>query len=1262
MVRHFLTLLTAVFAFQSLCAQAIDTPGAYWHGEERELRYTPDGEDFVIVNGKRKFTRALYGTNTAFRLETSDMPEFAMFMQRARMGGNLRLALIAGQNAIWLNDAEYIESRYRPGARIYTIKDPILGGGEMTVTALAMSDADGFILKTEFKNTPDGLELAWIYGGATDARTMSRNGDMNADPERVFHLQPRNCRNNRYTLSKNSFTLDFGSNLPGTIAGIFPPKSSLKIGDANHQRGAWEAVNAPASDSLPVLTGSVKADARNPQYIAFYDASTKSIKNYKELASVYRAAEEFRISLAEKVKIHTPDPFLNTLGGAITMAGDGIWEDPVYQHGAIGWRVPLPGWRGAYTGNFWGWHDRAYTHFRAYGNSQFTNPPDKPVIMDTALNLARSAKIVGTPMYSSGYIARYPNAPRAMNHYDMNIVYIDALLWHLNWTGDVEFAREMWPVIERHLAWEKRCFDPDGDGLYDAYCCIWASDALQYSGGSVTHSTAYNYRSNKLAAMIASKIGVNPEPYEREASKIYRAVNNTLWLKDKGWWAEFKEFGGNERIHPDAGLWTFYHAVDSDLSPNGLMAYQAAQYVKNYIPHIPVRAKNYDDEGLFVVSTTNWLPYFWSINNVAIAESLHTALALWQSGEKEHAFKLFKGVILDNMYMGGSPGNVGQVSFYDASRGEVYRDFADPVGVISRTVVQGLFGIYPDLLNGRVDIRPGYPAEWEFASFHTPDIEYDFKREGGKDRYTIVPKFPAKAENVVLRIPALSNQPTVTLNGEVVRYEFEQGMGHPVLAIDCGSHDRIELIIKWEGRSFNLSVISSHAWHYQKEYEKSLKEKEAVAEPAVIPGSDELTFSDFEEEGPVVVRVETDPVITNGEALSTTFGGNKVRSIKDPQGILETHQIEGTEISYIVSGTPGHRTFFAVVEGPDGITWTAPVNIEIREKVEAEVQHRDKNSLVFKIRNNTREFIEATYRINGKDMGSILLGSERLTQGLHVSVPDIVMGSNRLEVFENGELLLETVLINWEIGNPDTLNLDPVDISSSWNDRVTQIFRNKYLTPRYPYTALQIPVQGIGEWCVPNMMADIDDSGVRNLSENGIFRTPIGIGFTTEADTTKNNIVYTSLWDNYPDSVEIPLDGSASHAYLMMAGSTNHMQCHMVNGTVTVIYKDGTSDRLELINPETWAPIEQDFYVDGEAFRMNQPRPYRVQLSTGYTARDMDSILDLRGSPTNPRRIPGGAATILDLPLNPEKELDRLVLKTESLEVVIGLMGITLVR
>jgi glycogen debranching enzyme len=86
-----------------------------------------------------------------------------------------------------------------------------------------------------------------------------------------------------------------------------------------------------------------------------------------------------------------------------------------------------------------------------------------------------------------------PNAEAMKpHHYDMNLIYIDGLFRHFDWTGDTAFIRKTWPVIKRHLDWETRNFDADKNHLYDAYAAIWASDALQYSGGDVAHTSAYN--------------------------------------------------------------------------------------------------------------------------------------------------------------------------------------------------------------------------------------------------------------------------------------------------------------------------------------------------------------------------------------------------------------------------------------------------------------------------------------------------------------------------------------------------------------------------------------------------------------------------------------------------------------------------------------------------------------------------------------------------------------------------------------------------
>ena len=202
---------------------------------------------------------------------------------------------------------------------------------------------------------------------------------------------------------------------------------------------------------------------------------------------------------------------------------------------------------------------------------------------------------------------------------------------------------------------------------------------------------------------------------------------------------------------------------------------------------------------------------------------------------------------------------------------------------------------------------------------------------------------------------------------------------------------------------------------------------------------------------------------------------------------------------------------------------------------------------------------------------------------------------------------------------------------------------------------MQLPAQGIGEWCHPDMTAEICDSAFRTLASGGKVNVA-GVPFRTPANG--QNIAYTSLWDNYPDSITIPLGGHAASAYLLMAGSTNHMQSRIENALVVAAYADGTADTLRLVNPDNWCPIEQDYFVDGMAFHTTAPRPIRIAFGTGTVSRDLGREFcmdEVYGRP-----IPGGAAQMLRMPLDAAKELRSLTLRTLSNDVVVGLMAVTL--
>jgi hypothetical protein len=124
-----------------------------------------------------------------------------------------------------------------------------------------------------------------------------------------------------------------------------------------------------------------------------------------------------------------------------------------------------------------------------------------------------------------------------------------------------------------------------------------------------------------------------------------------------------------------------------------------------------------------------------------------------------------------------------------------------------------------------------------------------------------------------------------------------------------------------------------------------------------------------------------------------------------------------------------------------------------------------------------------------------------------------------------------------------------------------------------------------------------------------------------------------------------------------MAGSTNFMQSRMDNGEIVVRYTDGTSARLALRNPETWWPIEQDYFIDDYQFPVDAPLPPRIDLKTGQIR-----VLDLATFKGKGRDVSGGAATVLDLPLDPTRQLQSLTLRTIANDAVIGLMSVTLQR
>lgn len=995
--------------------------------DARPVQYVPDNGDFLCINGKNRFTRALYGNETEYRIETSDKPIFALF--KAKNYRSLRFYI----DGVQLDSVDYCEARYGKGMRTYLMKDKRWGRDAILTLEVVMNHGkeEGYFL---FKANGFGKDVTLDYKLCNiTAKKLSRNGDIGADKPGIF--EPSKDEENLVC-----GTMVFGSE----VCAVTMPHEDKSIG---------HTVTLSKKDTPTIMQNGASASKKSLRKRGKGASTTES---NDDVFATIKAEQDYYAEYTKRISFITPDPMINTLGSTLVLAADGAWDGETWLHGAIGWRMPLAGWRAGYLGDVLGWNGRAISHFDAYAKSQVTNvePTIPAPSQDEKNNLARGEEKWGTQMYSNGYICRYPNKNTNLHHYDMNLNYIDELLWHFEYDADTAYMKKMWPVLKLHLVWEKRNFDRDNNHLYDAYCCIWASDALYYNGGEVTHSSAYNYRGNLLAAKIARMIGEDPTPYQQEADAILKAMNESLWVSSSSstlstgvipHWAEYKDVMGLQRVHPNAALWSIYTPIDCGVGTPEQM-YSCTEYVDKQIPHLAVEIDRKSTNAAYnqtifgnkeasIISTSNWMPYSWSINNVASAEIMHTALAFFKAGRSKEGFELVKGNILDQMYLGASPGNLGQISYYDAARGESYRDFGDNIGISARAIVQGLFGIVPNALDGKCMVRPGFPLEWDSVEVSLPYLTYKYKRVGDKATLTLHQNFTNPLQLIV------------RVNGDNGSYTDYAGTN--------ATDQVIEITVP----------------------EASADAKSAVAESAVAKGNEAAVPAD----------------------LAKLFKSNEVLS-------------------------PLRKSF-------------------------------------------------------------------------NVSIP--------------------------------------------YNARVTDIFKPQYVSPRPASTSLEIPIQGIGEWCHPKFTVEINDS----------------------AFAADSNVLFASLWDNYPSEVTIPLKKKvkAQSAQFLIAGSTNHMQFDLDNALIIAHYTDNTTDTLALRPPYNYCPIEQDYFIDGRAFGASLlSQPLRVSLMTGKESLQLGREMGVPESEVYGREIKGGAAQRTTMTLNPQKKLSHFTLKALSNDIVVGIMSLRL--
>ena len=146
-----------------------------------------------------------------------------------------------------------------------------------------------------------------------------------------------------------------------------------------------------------------------------------------------------------------------------------------------------------------------------------------------------------------------------------------------------------------------------------------------------------------------------------------------------------------------------------------------------------------------------------------------------------------------------------------------------------------------------------------------------------------------------------------------------------------------------------------------------------------------------------------------------------------------------------------------------------------------------------------------------------------------------------------------------------------------------------------------------------------------------IYTTEDGVPFVISGNNG-NNAAFTSLFNELPDKITIPVNESASKVYFMLSISTNNMQSHIENARITLNLQNGEKKILPLTNPDNiddWLCYSQIPYAE-------------------------DGQIVMWGEKAH--------SNVLSVELDEPAVIESIDFECLSCEVLAGLLGVTIVK
>jgi len=617
--------------------------------------------------------------------------------------GTLRLGVAAGDAVRWMDEQPGVTTTFRPGYTEYSVPGPA-GEWNAEIVAAPAPTGNGMLVRVALDRD---TRLVWRFGGLWWQPQESNANKVELAGDRVVITEP-NLPNGvsaatwdgqgdgRVTEESYGQGIVFTASRAQRVYHISATWGVTSYDEARARAtmdrlDTWATAGwAPESrDRLKrqwfdcYVGGALRPEARLDELAADPEAALRQVCDRWDARRA-----EFRV--------HTPDARLNALANWVRCASEYHRMGPGLVLGAFYWQM--------YSHISTGWYGKQWG-----GDHEA---------------LADCLRLYGAMQSEDGFVRWISPSLAAFDAENNTPYWVDQVWWHYAWTGDAEFLREVWPSVRKAVEWQRRRNDPDDDGLFRDWYEYWNCDS-NGKGPKAAAPSAMSWAMLDRAARIAAVLGEDAaaSEYRGLADRTRERVMAELWREDRG---RLGSIGadGIWRGHPQT--WEEYLAINAGLlSPDQgrqAMRWLAARYGFEPQP------------GVHLLACSDWYPIRWSNQWVPTGDTCLAALAGMRCGDQDLWWTYLRTVV-GSAFKSDFPGvNMG-ISNTGAGGGD--REDVDSEDPHIHAIVRGLFGIEPAVHEGRIDIRPAFPSDWTDASISTPDISYEYRREGDAATFTI---------------------------------------------------------------------------------------------------------------------------------------------------------------------------------------------------------------------------------------------------------------------------------------------------------------------------------------------------------------------------------------------------------------------------------------------------------------------------------------------------------------------------------------------